>query len=89
MCLAILPGMLRAIRSPLPALLRVSAALLAVGSIAIPLSLLFPLVPPGLGFLRFIVNYTAILCFVVGLALIWVASGRAGRKHRPLPAERR
>jgi hypothetical protein len=88
-CLAILPGMLRAIRSPLPALLRMSAALLAVGSIAIPLSLLFPLVPPGLGFLRFIVNYTAILCFVVGLALVWVASGRAGHKHRPLPAERR
>jgi hypothetical protein len=88
-CLAILPGMLRAIRSPLPALLRMSAALLAVGSIAIPLSLLFPLVPPELGFLRFVVNYTAILCFVVGLALIWVASGRAGRRHRPLPAERR
>lgn len=88
-CLAILPGMLRTIRRPLPALLRMSAALLAVGSIAIPLSLLFPVVPPGLGFLRFVVNYTAILCFVVGLALIWVASGRAGRKHGPLSARRR
>jgi hypothetical protein len=88
-CLAILPGMLRAVRSSLPALVRTSAALLAVGSIAIPLSLLFPLVPPGLGFLRFVVNYTAILCFVVGLALIWVASGRAGRKHRPRATGRR
>ncbi|MFE5838214.1 hypothetical protein [Arthrobacter sp. NPDC056493] len=88
-CLAILPGMLRAVRSPLPVLLRISAALLAMGSVAIPLSLLFPVVPPALGFLRFVVNYTSILCFVIGLALIWVASGRAGRKHRPLSAERR
>ena len=88
-CLAILPGMLRAVRSPLPALLRMSAALLAVGSIAIPLSLLFPVVPPGLGFLRFVVNYTAILCFVAGLALIWVASGRAGRRHGRVSAHRR
>ena len=85
-CLAILPGMLRTVRSSLPALLRVSAALLAVGSIAIPLSLLFPFIPPELGLLRFIVNYTSILCFVLGLALIWVASSRAGRKHGPLSA---
>lgn len=88
-CAVILPGLLRAVRNPLPALLRMSAALLAGGSIAIPLSLLFPVIPPELGFLRFIVNYTAILCFVAGLALIWVASARAGRKHRPLSAGRR
>lgn len=88
-CLAILPGMLRAVRRPLPALLRASAALLAVGSIAVPLTLLFPVIPPPLGFLRFVVNYTAILCFVVGLALIWVASGRAGRRRGPLSVERR
>jgi hypothetical protein len=87
--LAILPGMLRAARSSLPALIRMSAALLAVGCIAIPLSLLFPVIPPALGFLRFVVNYTAILCFVAGLALIWLANGRAGRKHRPLSGERR
>jgi hypothetical protein len=88
-CLAILPGMLRAIRSSLPALLRISAALLAIGSIAIPLTLLFPVIPPGLAFLRFVINYTAILCFVAGLALVWLDSGRAGRKHRLLSAERR
>jgi hypothetical protein len=88
-CLAILPGMLRAIRSPLPALLRASAVLLAVGSIAVPLTLLFPVIPPPLGFLRFVLNYTAILCFVVGLALIWVASGRAGRRRGALSVGRR
>ena len=88
-CLAILPGMLRAIRSSLPALLRISAALLAIGSIAVPLTLLFPVIPPGLAFLRFVINYTAILCFVAGLVLVWLDSGRAGRKHRLLSAERR
>ncbi|HEY3575795.1 MAG TPA: hypothetical protein VGK98_18465 [Arthrobacter sp.] len=88
-CLAILPGMLRAIRSPLPALLRASAVLLAVGSIAVPLTLLFPVIPPPLGFLRFVLNYTAILCFVGGLALIWVASGRAGRRRGALSVGRR
>jgi hypothetical protein len=88
-CLAILPGTLRAVRSSLPALLRTSAALLALGSTAVPLTLLFPVIPPALGFLRFVINYTAILCFVAGLALIWLDSGRAGRKHRLLSAERR
>jgi hypothetical protein len=88
-CLAILPGMLRAIRSPLPALLRASAVLLAVGSIAVPLTLLFPVIPPPLGCLRFVLNYTASLCFVGGLALIWVASGRAGRRRGALSVGRR
>ena len=88
-CVAILPGLLRAVKGQLPALLRISAALLAVGSIAIPLSLLFPVIPPELGFLRFIVNYTAILCFVAGLALIWVAGSRARRRQGPVSARRR
>jgi hypothetical protein len=85
-CLAILPGLLRAVGSTLPVPLRISALLMAVGAIAIPLSLLFPVIPPALGFLEFIINYTAILCFVVGFVVIWVAKGRAARKQ---PAGRR
>lgn len=81
-CLALLPAMLRAVRGTLPALLRISALLLAVGGIAVNLSLFFQVIPPALGFLTFIINYTAILCFVFGLALIWVAKVRAGRKTR-------
>ncbi|MGN7253081.1 hypothetical protein [Arthrobacter sp. SAFR-014] len=88
-CLVLLPGMLRAFRSSLPAVLRASALLLAVGCAAIAVTLLFPIMPPAVGFLKFVINYTAILCFVVGLALIWVASSRAGRKHRPVSAARR
>ena len=85
-CVAILPGLLRAVGSTLPAQLRISALLMSIGAIAIPLSLLFPVIPPAAGFLRFIINYTAILCFVGGFVLIWVAKGRAARKQ---PAGRR
>jgi hypothetical protein len=81
-CLALLPAMLRAVRSTLPALLRISALLLAVGGIAVILSLFFQAIPPALGFLTFVINYTAILCFVFGLALVWVAKVRAGGKTR-------
>jgi hypothetical protein len=88
-CLVLLPGTVRAFRSSLPAVLRASALLLAVGSAAIAISVLFPLIPPAVGYLKFVINYTAILCFVVGLVLIWVASGRAGRRQGTLSVERR
>jgi hypothetical protein len=78
--LAILPAMLRAVRSTLPGMLRISALLIAIGGIAITLSLFFPVIPPALGYVTFVINYTAILCFVVGLMLIWLAKLRAGRK---------
>lgn len=78
-CLALLPALLRAVRSSLPAVLRISALLLAVGGIAVALSILFPAIPPAMGFVEFVINYTAILCFVFGLALIWLAKVRARR----------
>lgn len=78
-CLALLPAMLRAVRSSLPAVLRISALLLAIGGIAVILSILFPAIPPAMGFVEFVINYTAILCFVFGLAMIWLAKVRAGR----------
>jgi hypothetical protein len=78
--LAIVPGLLRAVRGTLPVLLRISALLLAIGGIATILSLFFPVIPAALGYLTFVINYTAILCFVVGLTLIWLAKLRAGRK---------
>jgi hypothetical protein len=71
--LALFPAMLRTLRSRLPALVRSSAALMALGTVAITLSLLSPVIPPSLGFMRFVINYTAALCLVVGLALIWLS----------------
>jgi hypothetical protein len=61
---------------------RCGAALLAVGAVAISLSLLFPVIPPPLGFLRFIINYTAVLCVVLGLVLFWMAKGLAKRRSK-------
>lgn len=69
--LALLPAMLRTVRSRLPVLVRLSAALLAVASGAIVLSLSSPVIPASLAYLRFVFNYAAILCLVMGLALIW------------------
>ncbi|WP_457965787.1 hypothetical protein M1E17_04710 [Arthrobacter sp. D1-29] len=77
--LALLPAMVRAVRSRLPAMVRFAAFLLAAGALTIALTLLFPLVPPQWGTAEFIINYTAVLCFVVGLGLIWAARIRYGR----------
>jgi hypothetical protein len=75
--LVLVPAMVRAVRSRLPVLVRIAAALLAVGGTAIALTLLFPVIPPEWGALEFIINYTAVLCFVVGLTLIWAARVRS------------
>jgi len=77
--LALFPAMLRTLRSGLSVLVRCGAALLALGAVAISLSLLFPAIPPPLGFLRFVINYTAVLCVVLGLVLFWMAKGLAKR----------
>lgn len=71
--LVLVPAMTRAVLSTLPWLVRLGALLLGVGSVAVILTLSFPWLPPELGIATFITNYTAILCFVVGLALIWIA----------------
>jgi hypothetical protein len=71
--LALLPAMARAVRGRLPVLIRIAAALLGLGAVATGLSLAFPLIPPTMGHIEFVINYTAVLCFVLGLALIWAA----------------
>lgn len=76
---ALLPAMIRAAASTLPALIRVAAGLLGVGGIAITISLLFPVFPRSWDSVEFVVNYTAVLCFVIGLALIWAARVKGGR----------
>lgn len=77
--LALFPAMVRTLRSGLPALVRFSAGLLALGTVAISLSLLSPVIPPSLGFMRFVLNYSAVLCLVLGLSLIWLAKALAMR----------
>jgi hypothetical protein len=79
--LAIVPGLLRAVRGSLPGLLRISAMLLAIGGVSVAASVLFPLIPRSLEHVEFIINYTAILCFVLGFALIWLAKGLEAHRH--------
>ncbi len=76
---ALFPAMVRTLRSGLPVLVRSSAALLALGTVAISLSLLSPVIPPSLGYMRFVLNYSAVLCIVLGLSLIWWAKTLAKR----------
>ncbi|TLM84135.1 hypothetical protein [Pseudarthrobacter sp. NamE5] len=78
--LVLLPAMVRAVPSRLPVLIRIAAGVLALGAVATGLTLTFPLIPPALGALEFIINYTAVLCFVVGLAVIWAARVRSGKR---------
>lgn len=85
--LALLPAMLQTLLSRLPILVRSSAALLAAASVAITLSLLSPVIPPSLEFLRYLFNYSAILCLLTGLALIWLSKYRAKRLGQTEPAE--
>lgn len=84
--LALLPAMFRTARSRLPLIIRGSAVSMAVGSVAMALTLGFPLIPPGLGSWRFFINYTGILFLVLGLVLIWVGRMAAKRKPRVQPA---
>ncbi|WP_346960604.1 hypothetical protein [uncultured Arthrobacter sp.] len=81
--LALLPAMIRTARSRLPLIIRGSAVALAVGSVAMALTLGFPLVPPALAFWRFVINYTGLLFLILGLVLIWV--GRLAARRAPKP----
>lgn len=84
--LALLPAMLRTLSSRLPALVRASAGFLGAATVAIVLSLLSPVIPPSLGFLRFLFNYSAVLCLLTGLALVWLSKARAKRPRQNEPA---
>jgi hypothetical protein len=83
--LILLPAMVKAVASRwLPVLVRTGALLLAIGGVALTLSILFPFFPPQLHSLRFFINYGAALCFVLGLAAFW-----CGRVRAAAPATRR
>lgn len=80
---ALLPAMIRTARSRLPVIVRSSAVALGIGSVAIALSLAFPLIPPGLDCWEFVINYTGILFLVLGLVLVWM--GRLAARRLPKP----
>lgn len=79
--LVLLPPLLAAISAHLPRLVRAGAALTAVGAVAaiagVPASFLPAAWDPG----RQIVNYSAVLGYVLGLLLFWL-SGYVARRPR-------
>lgn len=78
-CLALLPATVRTARSALPALVRLGAALLAVGTSSLALSVLSPALPESLGYLRFVLNYAAVLSLLAGLVAIRLSKTRAAK----------
>jgi len=77
--LVLLPAIAKAVASRLPVLVRVGALLLGIGGVSLTVSLLFPFIPPQWNSLKFIINYGAALCFVLGLAAFWIGRVRATR----------
>ncbi|MBT2596042.1 hypothetical protein [Arthrobacter sp. ISL-72] len=77
--LVLLPAIAKAVASRLPVLVRVGALLLGIGGASLTVSLLFPFIPPQWSSLKFIINYGAALCFVLGLAVFWTGRVRATR----------
>jgi hypothetical protein len=81
----LLPATLGAIRSRLPRLVRLGAAVLSLGAAAMIVLAFGELLPPPLTFLQYFISSTAVLGLTAGLALIWlgkVTARRAARKRR-------
>jgi hypothetical protein len=83
----VLPATYRAVCQKLPTAIRLAALLLTLAFAAMALGSLFPLIPPQVGYLEAVTNYTSALCFTVGLALVWLSSLMAGRVRRQLAHE--
>ena len=75
----ILPATYLAISRRLPWAIRLGALLLTVAFAAMALGSFFPLIPREAGYLKYIINYTSVLCLALGLAFVWISSLLAKR----------
>jgi hypothetical protein len=76
----ILPATCLAISQRLPRGVRAGALLLTVAFAAMASGAFYPLIPREAGYLKAIINYTAVLCLALGLALVWISSLMAKRE---------
>lgn len=74
---ALLPALIRSVNSRLPALVRVGAGFMAGGAAATAAGFLLEFTGPVPGVLRAAVNNAAVVFFVLGLGLVWLARVRA------------
>jgi hypothetical protein len=78
----ILPATFVAIGQQLPRTIRIGAFLLTIAFAAMAFGTFFPVIPADVAYLQAIINYTAVLCLALGLALIWISSLVARRALR-------
>lgn len=78
----VLPSTYRAVRQRLPTALRVAALLLTVAFAAMAFGSFYPLIPPEVGYVEYVINYVAALSFAVGLAMVWISGRMAARLVR-------
>lgn len=84
--IALMPALLKTVRSRLPRLVRAGAALVLVGSLSAAVSVPFSFLPADATPGRYLVNYTAVLGFVLGLMFFWL-SGMKAQRQRNVAAE--
>lgn len=77
--LALLPSLARTLGSRLPPLVRTGAGLMAAGAVATTAGFLLEFAAPALALERVVVNNGAVLFFVSGLVMVWLARVRAPR----------
>ncbi|MBT2552273.1 hypothetical protein [Arthrobacter sp. ISL-5] len=75
--LALLPSLVRTLGSRLPALVRAGAGLMAAGAVATTAGFLLEFAAPAFALERLVVNNAAVLFFVSGLIMVWLARVRA------------
>ena len=78
----ILPVTFLAIGQRLPRAIRIGALLLTIAFAGMVISTFFPLIPREVIHLQAVINYTAVLCLALGLALIWISGLMAKRAAR-------
>ncbi|HEX9230089.1 MAG TPA: hypothetical protein VF885_26105 [Arthrobacter sp.] len=76
----ILPATFVAVGQQLPRTIRIGAVLLTIAFAAMTVGTFFPLIPADFAYLQAMINYTAVMCLALGLALIWMSSLRAKRE---------
>lgn len=77
--LILMAPLLAAARSQLPRLVRAAALVTLLGALAVVLSVPVSFTPPDWALARHVVNYAAVLAYVLGLALFWFSGLIAGK----------
>ncbi|MET3809303.1 hypothetical protein [Arthrobacter sp. UYEF3] len=79
--IVLVPSLLATVRARLPRLVRAGAALTLVGAVAAIASVPASFLPDSWDPVRLLVNYMAVLGYVLGLLVFWISGQRARPPH--------